>query len=227
MNLARPDWGYWALCHQCKHKHPIRREADMLPSLEEWRDWLKKHAEHFCELITGQGWHDYVANANVSQADGTQAAFTITLASLASDANLLVGRGSASIARGANQVDARVAGKITLGTSPTAATVVELWAYGDENGSAVYPDAITGTDAGNTMTTRNLVATSLALIVAFNTPATSNQTQWVRPTGLAALLGDSIPANYGVWAVHNTGVALHATGSNHAIYQTPVYYTVA
>jgi hypothetical protein len=225
MNISKPDWGYWAICNDCQHKHPIRREADMLPSMEEWRDWTHKHKEHHAELFTGQASHDYVANANVSQADGSQVAFTITLASLATDANLLIGRGSASIARAANQVDARVAGKITLGTSPSAATV-ELWAYGDENGSAVYPDGITGTDAANTMTTRAIVSTALALIGGFATPATSNQAQWVKPVGLAALLGDSIPANYGVWVVHSTGVNLNSTGGNHAIYQTPVYYTV-
>ncbi|NBW19056.1 MAG: hypothetical protein EBR82_64880 [Caulobacteraceae bacterium] len=56
---------------------------------------------------------------------------TITLASLASDTNLLAGRESNAIDNSSNlYLDYLISGKVTTGTSPTTARSIEVWAVG-------------------------------------------------------------------------------------------------
>src|SRR5215207_4864423 len=93
---------------------------------------------------------------------GTAAAVTITLASLASSA-VDVGVQSAAIdCATLDVVDLWVGGKITLGTTPTANTRVEVWfmpsydgttyaggAFGDSAAAITYPSATFPSGAKN------------------------------------------------------------------------------
>ena len=72
---------------------------------------------------------------------------TITLASLASDTNLLAGRESDVVDNSSNlYLDYLLSGKVTTGTSPTSARSIEVWAYALIN-DTTYPGVFDGTDS--------------------------------------------------------------------------------
>lgn len=153
------------------------------------------------------------------------AALTITLASLATDTALLTGRQSTAIVNSTNKyLDILVGGKISTGTSPTASKQIEVIAYGSVEDSPTFCDTVTGTDGGITITTTGIKLSAFFPICTIPTTNTSNVAYWFGPFSLAKLFG-SMPKRWGVFVTHNTGVNLHATGGNHAIYYTPVYAT--
>lgn len=146
---------------------------------------------------------------------------TITLASLASDANLVAGREGTAIDNNATEdaIDAILGGKITTGTTPTAGKQIEVWVYGSHDGT-LYSGNATGADANLTPSAKGLL--KLAQIIP--TDATSNKTYNFCVGSVAALFGGVMPRKWGAFVVHNTGVALHATAGNHEIKHTPVKY---
>jgi hypothetical protein len=166
--------------------------------------------------------------ADVKTAYGSSSALTITLASLASSSGLTAGRASTAIDNTTNKyLDYIASGKVTTGTSPTAARSILVYVYGSMNDTPDYPDGITGSDAAKTMTSADIRNSGLVLAAAITTDSTSNRTYPIRPFSVASCFGGKLPKFWGLFVVHDTGVALHATGSNHAFYSTPVYETVA
>jgi hypothetical protein len=83
-----------------------------------------------------------------------------------------------------------------------------------------------GADSTETVTSDNIKAQVLATIALIRNSATSDVTYWFKPRGLRQMFGDALPIAHSIFVVHNTGVNLNSTGSNHAIYHTPVYATV-
>jgi hypothetical protein len=151
---------------------------------------------------------------------GTPVTLTMTLASLASDTNLVAGRASTNInngSAGADAIDALVGGKVTTGTSPTADRQIEVWAFGSYDGTS-YSGGATGTDANLTPQAKPL----LRLLTVIPTNATSNQTYTWGPVSIAQAFGGIVPERWGIYIVHNTGVALHATAGNHEVKYTPI-----
>lgn len=160
------------------------------------------------------------------------AAYTITLASLATSSTLVAGRESNAVSNTTDKyLDYLIGGKVTTGTSPTGG-VIEVWAYGSEEDTPTYPDVIDGTDSVETFTSRDILVYGLARIATIPVDTTSNRTYWFAPVSLAGafgrLVGGNIyvPKTHGIFVAHSTGVNLHATGGNHAIWQTGVYETV-
>lgn len=152
-------------------------------------------------------------------------AHTITLASLASDAALVLGRAGTAINNGVgleDAIDAVLGGFVTTGTSPTAGKQVEIWVYGSYDGTTYSGDA-TGTDASLTPSAKSTM--KLAQIIP--TDGTSNKKYSFCVGSVAALFGGVMPPKWGVFVVHNTGVALNATAGNHEIKHTPVKYESA
>ena len=149
---------------------------------------------------------------------------TITLASLASDTNLVAGREGTAIDNNATEdaIDACLGGFITTGTSPTASRQIEIWVIGSYDGTS-YSGGATGSDANLTPQEKTLLA--LAKIIP--TSASSNQKYTFCIGSVAALFGGIMPRKWSVFVVHNTGVALNATGTNHEIKHTPVKYESA
>lgn len=164
--------------------------------------------------------------STIKQAWGSSGAFGITLAALATDANLLAGRASAALdLTGPGAVeDLLVAGKITVGTSPTAGTI-EVWAYASQEDTPTYPDGITGLDANKAITSANIKSSGLRQVAVISTSTTSDRTHPFAPVSLRDLFG-SLPRRVGIFVVHATGVNLNATPGNHAIWYTPIYRTV-
>jgi hypothetical protein len=149
---------------------------------------------------------------------------TITLASLASDTNLIAGRqGTVIDNSGSTLVDALVGGKVTTGTSPTAARVIEVWAFGTYDGTTYSAGAGT-TDANFTPTGEK---TLMRMLTSIDTTSTSNQTYEWGPVSCAEAFGGIMPPEWGVFVVHNTGVNLNSTGGNHEVKHIPVTITTA
>ncbi len=155
---------------------------------------------------------------------GSVVTHTISLASLASDANLLAGREGTFINQQSTDdaIDAIVGGLVTLGTSPTGTKQVEVWCYGSYDATA-YNDAITGTDSNRTL----IAKTTLRLLTIIPTNATSNQAYRWGPFSVAQAFGGIVPARWGIWMVHNTAVALNATAGNHNVKHFPVKFESA
>lgn len=145
-------------------------------------------------------------------------ALALAIAALASDSTLLAGRASTAVDNTTNlDLDHLVSGLITTGTSPTAGTTIEVWAYADYKTAAgvpTYPNAITGTDANKSITSLNVKLGALRQVALITVDATSNQGYHFAPVSIAALFG-GMPKFWGLFVVQNTGVALNATAGNH------------
>ena len=165
----------------------------------------------------------------VKSAYASSSALTITLASLASSSTLVAGRSSVYVDNTSNlYLDYKISGKITTGTSPTAGTFIEVWAYTALEDTPTWPDTIAGTDAAKTLTSVNVKYAALKLITVITIDSSSNETYYFGPYSLAWLpgLGGNPPFYFGVFVVHNTGVNLNSTGGNHAIWIKPDYDNV-
>lgn len=163
--------------------------------------------------------------ANINLAYGSSSALTCTLASLASDTNVLAGRESTAVSNITTpQLDYLLAGKIKAGTTPTAGRI-EVWAYAQVEDTPTYPDTITGTDSARTLTSADIKASALRLVASMTTDTTTGRNYWFGGVSLASLYGGIVPKRWGLFVAHNTGVALDSTGSNHALWSTPVYAT--
>lgn len=147
-------------------------------------------------------------------------ALTLTLASLASDTNLLAGRESTAVDNTTNlDVDHMLSGMITTGTTPTVSRTIEVWVYASfktASGTPTYPDVLDGTDSNETIVSTNVKNSALRLAAAITVDATSDRAYYFAPVSIAALFG-SMPKFWGAFVVHNTAVALNATGGNHVL----------
>ena len=164
--------------------------------------------------------------AELKLAYGTASDLTITLASMASDTNLLTGRESATIDNSANLfLDYLVSGKIATGTSPTAARSIEVWAVGSWDGTN-WPDVFDGTESAETITSADIKASICRFVAAMATANTSDRVYHFGPVSLAAAFGGVLPPKVVLFITHSTGVNLNSTAGNHQIRLQPVFQTV-
>ncbi len=155
-------------------------------------------------------------------------ALTVTLASLATDANLLTGRESTAVDNSTNlYLDFLLSGKVTTGTSPTTDKEIRVYVYAQVDDTPVYPDVFDGTDSAETVTDVLIRDAGLVLAAVMKVDATSDQTYWFGPLSIAAMFGGMCPERWGVFITHDTAVNLNATGGNHAIWETGIFATVA
>lgn len=149
-----------------------------------------------------------------------------TLASLASDTNLLAGRAAAAYDNTTNlATDVLLDGTVMTGTTPTVSTTIEVWVVG-VRADGTWPDVFLGSDGNKTITSsniKNVICRQAAQIVV---TATSNQAYPWGPISVAALFNGTLPAKFQVFIVHNTVAALNATGGNHVINVQPTFLTV-
>ena len=236
-----------ALCIDCKRFHEIETAAAYLvPEVDRWH---QKHLGHNIELTSRyrkipanlndqifqeynhtpwylqEGWQE---NADIKLAYEASAAYTITLASLATSSTLLAGAESAAVSNTINlYLDYGISGFITVGTTPTANTVIQVLAYGSLNDTPTYPDVFDGTASTETITNAGVKEAALVFLAILSVTTTaSNVNHPFMPVSLAMTMGGFIPKNHGIFVTHNTGVNLNATGGNHAIHHTGVYRTV-
>ncbi len=164
--------------------------------------------------------------ADLKLAYGTASDLTITLASMATDTNLLTGRESAVIDNSANLfLDYLVSGKITAGTSPTAARSIEVWAVGSWDGTN-WPDVFDGTESAETITSADIKSSICRFVAAMATANTSDRTYHFGPVSLAAAFGGTLPPKVVLFVTHSTGVNLNSSAGNHQIRLQPVFQTI-
>lgn len=161
-------------------------------------------------------------SATASILHGAATTDTMTLASLASDTSLVAGREGAAVGHEDAEIDSIVGGKVTTGTGPTTARQIEVWAYGSYDGTS-FSGGATGNDANLTPQEKSL----LRLLTIIPTVATSDKTYTWGPFSMAQAFGGTLPRKTGIYIVHNTGVALNASGGNHEVKRTPVNYVSA
>ena len=162
---------------------------------------------------------------NITLKYGTAANYTISLASLATDTNLLVGRQSTVVDNTSVLADDYlVSGKIKCGTTPTVAKQIEVWAFGDIDIASTYQDAFTGTDAGRTISFANLKPVEMRNVATWvlDSGATTGSYMYFNNVSLKSLFG-SIPGHHGLFVVHNTAVNLDSTAGNHVLSYVPVF----
>lgn len=170
-----------------------------------------------------------MAVKNIKEEYAASAALTITLASLASSITWIVGRESTEVDNSTNKyLDYLLSGKITVGTTPNAATQIRVYAWGLMEDTPTRPINVAGSDAGLTPTGGQSVIDPLFKLAAVmsTVDTTSDRTYWFGPLSIAVLFGGQMPKRFGVWVTHNTNVVLNATGGNHAIWVTPIFATV-
>ncbi len=227
-----------ALCHTCRHHHTIDFDPQIGPGAA-FSDWCVKHPGPICDVdflwpersgkvvMPEDGWLGYLANANVNVAYAASAAYTITLASLASSSTLVAGQESTALSNASNKyLDLHVAGKITPGTSPTVSKTIELWAIGALDDTPTWPDVFDGTDSAETVTTRNLLNGYGKPCWSALTSATSDEGNAIAPFSMAQQFGGTLPIQHVLFVTHNTAQNLNATGGNHYIKYTPLTATV-
>lgn len=227
----------FAYCGECQHIHNI--DFDPLKPDNQFSDWYVKHFGHEnvgfdypermaeeSELIMPGNINTYLHNANIKIAYGTQASFTCTIASLATDTNILAGRAGTSISNASNlYLDHLIAGLVTTGTSPTASKQIELWIIAGQDDTPTWPDSVTGSDANKTFTSRDVLGLCGALHSVVTTSSSSNVSYPFRMASLASMFGGSCPRDFLPFVVHNTGVNLNSTAGNHFVKALPVYAT--
>lgn len=233
-------WGLYdhvAVCADCKTQHLIPKAEQI--TLQPWFDWLHKHAGHradifaerllrFLDEFYGMGAR-LAHNADAKVSYVASAAYTITLTGLASDTNLLAGREGTALSNASNKyLDVLITGQVTTGTSPTASRQIELHVIGALDDSPTYPDVFDGTDSAETITSSDIKAAICKLAGFSTTSNTSDRTYPFAPQGIRSLFGgDALPVAHVPFVVHNTGVNLNATASNHFVKSVQVYGTIA
>ena len=156
----------------------------------------------------------------------TNQTITISPASLASDTALLAGRESTAIDNTTNlDIDALVAGFITVGTTPTIDTIIEGWVYATYDGGTNYPDTLDGTDSAETLNSAGIKASALARGFVLDVDeTTSDQVYYVKPFSIAVLFGGILPIKWGLFVVHNTGVNLKSLAGDHELNYDAIQY---
>lgn len=155
---------------------------------------------------------------------GTKVTMTWTLSSLASDTNLVAGRESTAVDNKDvdDSVEIMVGGLFTTGTTPTTARQIEVWAYGSYDDTNFSANA-TGADATLTPDEKSL----MKLLTVIPTNGTSDRAYKWGPFAVGAAFGGIVPVRWGLYVVHNTGVALNTTAANHEAEYFPVKFESA
>lgn len=162
---------------------------------------------------------------DIKQAYIASSALTISLASLATDANLLAGRESSAYDCTTDKpLDVMLGGTIMTGTTPTTGKEIRVYCIGTIADSS-WPDVFDGTDSAETISTAGTRDSIGKLAAVIATTSTSNQAYYFGPVSVASLFGGTLPQKFVVFVTHNTAVNLHATGGNHVISITPTYET--
>lgn len=153
---------------------------------------------------------------------------TISLASLASDTNLLAGRQSTEIDNTTNKyLDYLLSGKIRVNTTvaPTTNRAIQVFVVAITDGTT-YPDQFTGSDANRSVTSANQKNQICRFAAEMVIDATTGVTYWFSGVSVAAIFGGVLPTKFVVWVVHNTGQTLSTTSGDHVISIQPVFQTV-
>ena len=147
---------------------------------------------------------------------------TMDLANLASSSTFVAGRESSQIDNATTNkyLDALVRGSISVGTTPTANTIINIYVWGAFVSLATTAiDVLDGTDSAETLTNTGVLY-SLRPGPSINVIASTSDIAYpVLPFSVAALFGGVMPPFWGLFVAHNTGVALRNNAVNTNAFQ--------
>jgi len=155
-----------------------------------------------------------MATATISYSSNTT--ITVDLANLASSSTFVAGRESSQVDNTTNKyIDAQVSGTISVGTTPTANTQINVYVWGADTSLATTAiDVLDGTDSAETLTNTGVLA-SLKVGAVISVLATTSDVAYpVLPFSVAALFGGNMPKYWGLYVAHNTGANLRNTAVN-------------
>lgn len=153
---------------------------------------------------------------------GSSADLTITLAGLATSADLLTGRESTAVVNTTTlALDYLLSGKITTGTSPAASSRIQVCVVGVQK-DTTWPDVFDGTDSGETVTNDGIKNAICRIAADITVSSTSNVGYFFGPVSVAGMFNGICPQSFVVFVTHNNTVNLHATAGNHVLSVVPV-----
>ena len=155
---------------------------------------------------------------------------TCSVASTASSTTFVGGRESNQIDNTTDKyVDAIVQGTVSVGTTPTANTIICIYVWGANTSLATTPiDVLDGTDSTETLTNVGILNSALRLGAVISVPATTSDITYnFAPFSVASKFGGIMPKFWGLYVTHNTGVNLNATAGNHSFSFNGIKYDVA
>lgn len=147
---------------------------------------------------------------------GTNTAITMDLANLGSSTTFVAGRESSQVDNTTNKyMDCLVSGFVSVGTTPTANTTINIFVWGADTSLATTPlDVLDGTDSAETLTNIGIL-NALRFGSSVSVPAATSDVQYiVLPFSVASLFGGVMPKFWGLYVSHNTGVNLRNTAVN-------------
>lgn len=171
-----------------------------------------------------------MATQTINYSSNTTITIGLATTPLASSSSFIAGRESNEIDNTSNKyVDALVQGKITVGTTPTVNTYINVYVWGSDTSLATTAiDTLDGTDSDETLTNTGVLYSALRLGAVVTIGATtSNITYDVSPFSVAQLFGGVMPKFWGLYVAHNTGTALNSTAGNHAFSYNGIKYDIA
>ncbi len=158
-----------------------------------------------------------MATATVNYSSNT--AITCSVASTATNSTFIAGRESSEIDNTTNKyLDAMVRGKVTVGTTPTANTQINVYVWGSDVSLATTPiDTLDGVDSAETLTNTGVLYSALTRLATITVAAATSDIGYdFPPSSVCGALGlQVLPKFWGLYVAHNTGVNLNATGGNH------------
>lgn len=161
----------------------------------------------------------------------TPAVITISLASLATSSSITAGQESTQIDNTSTRyVDAHVQGLVTVGTTPTANTLINVYVWASQVSLATTAiNVLDGTDSNETLTNSGIAISGLKLAGQGVIVATTSDIGYpIAQFSVARKLGlDCLPPFWGLFVVHNTGSNLNATGGNHVFTFIGINYEIA
>lgn len=168
--------------------------------------------------------------ATINVAYSSPTTITISPASLATSSTFVAGRESNEIDNTSTlYVDAILEGFITVGTTPTANTQIQIYVWGSHTSAATTAlDVLDGADSAETITSAGIRDSFLKLVSIISVDSTTSDRKYnFNAGGIAAYFNGVMPKYWGVFLTHSSGVNLNATAGNHEMKFTGVTYTVA
>ncbi len=235
--IGNPIMEFVLGCLDCKvyHRTEIDVQADYIREMEEWNS---KHPGHRTEFFSPRReiprdlddytfdregiapwWlehREFKPNANIKLAYAAAATLTFTsLNSLASDATLLQGASALAVDNTSNlYLDYALSGAIVnSNTTPTVGKEIDVYLYRAITDGPVYPDTLLGTDALITMTSQNIINSSLKLAAQIIIAATASQVNYYDAGNISQYFGGLTPSKWSTWVVHNSGQAILGSGN--------------
>ena len=151
------------------------------------------------------------------------------LASLATSSTRIAGYALAAVSNRTNlDITHLLSGIITVGTTPTTNTQIDVWmipAHSYTSGTPVWPDVFTGSAGAASVTSLGILQScGVPLKSMLVDSATSNRGYPFTQIDLAAANGGALPFDYQIFVAHNTAVNFNSTGGNFTMTYTRVRY---